>query len=110
MTALTSTSPNSILRVRGTLSRVNGHLVISEPKTERSPRNVPLSPATVALLGGSRRQAVERLKAASILVETGLVLTTGSGTAVNPKSHCGRSEAAKASGMNGVSLHTLWLI
>jgi len=46
---------NSILRVRGTLSRANGHLVISEPKTERSPRDVPLSPATVALLGGSRR-------------------------------------------------------
>lgn len=46
---------NSILRVRGTLSRANGHLVISEPKTERSPRNVPLSPATVALMGGSRR-------------------------------------------------------
>src|SRR5664279_609565 len=53
--ALTSTSPNSILRVRGPLSRANGHLVISEPKTERSPRNLPLSPATVALLGGSRR-------------------------------------------------------
>jgi hypothetical protein len=53
--ALTSTSPNSILRVRGTLSRANGHLAISEPKTERSRRNVPLSPATVALLGGSRR-------------------------------------------------------
>ena len=45
---------NSILRVRGTLSRANGHLVFSEPKTERSPRNVPLSPATAALLGGSR--------------------------------------------------------
>jgi len=29
---------NSILRVRGTLSRVIGHLVISEPRTERSPR------------------------------------------------------------------------
>ena len=43
--ALTSTSPNSILRVRGTLSRANGHLVISEPKTERSPRNVPRAPA-----------------------------------------------------------------
>ena len=53
--ALTSTSPNSILRVRGTLSRANGHLAISEPKTERSRRNVPLSPATVALMGGSRR-------------------------------------------------------
>jgi hypothetical protein len=28
--ALNSTSPNSILRVRGTLSRANEHLVISE--------------------------------------------------------------------------------
>jgi integrase len=45
---------NGLLRVRGTLSRVNGHLVISEPKTERSRLNVPLSPAAVALLGGSR--------------------------------------------------------
>ena len=50
---------NSILRVRGTLSRANGHLVISEPKTERSPRNVPLSPATVALLGGSSGRAAQ---------------------------------------------------
>src|ERR1035438_12913 len=48
----TPNSPNSILLVRGTLSRVNGHLVISEPKTERSRLNVPLSPAAVALLGG----------------------------------------------------------
>jgi integrase len=46
---------NSILRVRGTLSRANGNLVISEPRTERSRRNVPLSPATVSFLGGSRR-------------------------------------------------------
>jgi hypothetical protein len=45
---------NSILRVRGTLSRANGNLVISEPRTERSHRNVPLSPATAGLLGGSR--------------------------------------------------------
>jgi integrase len=65
---------NSLLRVRGTLSRANGHLVISETRTGRSPRNVPLSPATVALLRSVKAsQAVERLKAASILVETGLV-------------------------------------
>ena len=44
---------NGLLRLRGT--RANGHVVISEPKTERSRRDVPLSPATVALLGGSRR-------------------------------------------------------
>src|SRR5664280_597264 len=42
---------NSILRVRGTLFRVNGHLVISEPKTERLRRDVPLSPATCGALG-----------------------------------------------------------
>ena len=58
---------NGLLRVRGTLSRVNGHLVISEPKTERSRLNVPLSPAAVALLGGSRRaKVVERVTAASV--------------------------------------------
>ena len=28
---------NGLLRVRGTLSRVNGHLVISEPKTKLTP-------------------------------------------------------------------------
>jgi integrase len=42
---------NGLLRVRGTLSRVKrapGHR--SKPKTERSRRDVPLSPATVALL------------------------------------------------------------
>ena len=77
---------NGLLRVRGTLSRVNGHLVISEPKTERSRRDVPLSPATVALLRSVKAsQAVERLKAASIWVETGLVFTTESGTAVDMK-------------------------
>jgi len=60
--------------------------VISEPKTERSRRDVPLSPATVALLRSVKAsQAVERLKAASIWVETGLVFTTESGTAVDMK-------------------------
>ena len=58
---------NGLLRVRGTLSRANGHLVISEPKTERSRRDVPLSPTTVALLRSVKAsQAVERIKAASI--------------------------------------------
>jgi integrase len=76
---------NSLLRVRGTLSRANGHLVISEPKTKRSRRDVPLTPTTVALLRSVKaKQADERLKAVSIWVETGLVFTTESGTAVDP--------------------------
>jgi integrase len=77
---------NGILRARGTLSRVNGHVVISEPKTERSRRDVPLSPATVTLLRSVKAsQVIERLKAASIWVETGIVFTTESRTAVESR-------------------------
>jgi integrase len=61
-------------------------LVISEPKAKRSRRDVPLSPATVALLRSVKdSQAAERLKAASIWVETGLVFTTERGRAVDPR-------------------------
>src|ERR1035438_179864 len=60
--------------------------VISEPKTERSRRDVPLSPTSVALLRSIKAsQEDERLKAASIWVETGLVFTTESGTPVDPR-------------------------
>jgi integrase len=100
---------NGVLRVRGTLSRLDGHLVIGEPKTERSRRDVPLSPATVALLRSVKvSQAVERLKSASIWVETGHVFTTQIGTAVDPRNALRAiSTAAKASGMADVGLHTL---
>jgi hypothetical protein len=108
--ALTSSSPNSILRVRGTLSRANGHWSSVRPKPSAHPVTCPLPRDCGALGWVQASQAVERLKAASILVETGLVFTTGSGTAVNPRRHCGRSEAAKAWGMNGVGWHTLALI
>jgi len=99
---------NGVLRVRGTLSRVDGHLVIGEPKTERSRRDVPLSPATVALLRSVKvSQAVERLKADSIWVETHHV-TTQIGTAVDPRNALRAiSTAAKSSGMADVGLHTL---
>jgi integrase len=53
-------------------------------------------------------QAVERLTAASIWVETGHVFTTESGAAVDPRNALWAiSTAAKASGMTGVGLHTL---
>ena len=75
-----------VLQVRGTLSRVEGALVISEPRTERSCRDVPLSPATVALLRSVKvSQTVERLQAVSLWVETGHVFTTQIGTAVHPR-------------------------
>jgi len=63
----------------------NGLLRV-EPKAKRSRRDVPLSPATAALLRSVKAsQAVEPLKAASIWVETGLVFTTERGTAVDPR-------------------------
>ncbi|MHB8273554.1 MAG: tyrosine-type recombinase/integrase [Dermatophilaceae bacterium] len=100
---------NGVLRVRGTLSRVDGHLVIGEPKTQRSRRDVPLSPATVALLRSVKvSQAVERLKAASIWIETGHVFTTQIGTAVDPRNALRAiSTVAEASGFPDVGLHTL---
>lgn len=100
---------SGLLRVRGTLSRVEGHLVIGEPKTERSRRDVPLSPATVLLLRSVKAtQAGERLKAGSVWVETGHVFTTANGSAVDPRNALRAiSTAAKASGMTDVGLHTL---
>ena len=64
---------------------------------------------TVALLRSVKlSQAVERLKAVSIWVETGHVFTTQIGTAVDPRNALRAiSTAAKASGMTGVGLHTL---
>ena len=49
------------LKVRSTLGRVGGALMSSEPKTERSRRTVPLSPAVVAMLGKHKAaQAAEQ--------------------------------------------------
>ena len=43
------------LKVRKTVGRVGKELVTSEPKTDRSRRTVPLSPAVVALLKKQRQ-------------------------------------------------------
>ena len=52
------------LRVRKTVGRVSKASVFSEPKTGRSRRTVPLSPAVVAMLRKHRAaQAAERLRA-----------------------------------------------
>jgi integrase len=52
------------LTVTGTLRRTGGRLVFSEPKTERSRRTLPLSPAMVAMLRRHKTaQNAERLRA-----------------------------------------------
>jgi integrase len=70
---------------------------------------LPLSPATVALLRSVKAsQEGERLRGASIWVETGLVFTMERGTAVDPRNALRAiSTTAKALGMSGVGPHTL---
>jgi integrase len=97
------------LKVRKTLGRVGQELVLSEPKTERSRRTVPISPAVVAMLRKHRtEQKAERLRAGNQWLETGLVFTTEFGRPVDPRNFLRVIEdAARAAGMQGVGVHTL---
>jgi integrase len=97
------------LTVRGTLGRVNGALGITEPKTARSRRTVPLSAPLVALLRKhGTAQKREKLAAANQWTDSGLVFTTRLGRPVQGASvlHLITSAAASV-GLAEVSVHTL---
>lgn len=83
--------------------------MFSEPKTDRSRRTVPLSPAVVAMLRKHRKaQAAEKLRAGNQWRGSGLVFTTETGHAVDPRNLLRVVEgAAKAAGVEGVGVHTL---
>ncbi len=97
------------LRVAATLSRVGHQLVITEPKSPRSRRTVPLSPVVVQLLRAQRAaQAAERLRAVNQWTDTGLVFTTEFGTPVEPRNILRTIELAAAkAGLENVGVHTL---
>lgn len=97
------------LKVAATISRVDGRLLISEPKTDRSRRNVPLSPAVVAMLRKHRTaQKAEKLRAGNQWQESGLVFTTELGTPVDPRNLLRVVEAAaKKANVEGIGVHTL---
>jgi integrase len=98
------------LRVAATLGRVNGELVGTEPKTPRSRRTVPLSPAVIKVLRVQRAaQAGERLQALNQWEETGLMFTTELGTPVEPRYllHTLKLAAAKAGLDKSIGIHTL---
>ncbi len=98
-----------VLHVRGTLSRVNGRLLVTEPKTARSRRTVPVSPAVVALLRRHRTaQLQERLRAGNQWTDCGHVITTEAGSAVDPRNLLRTiTLAAKAAQIEHVGVHTL---
>jgi integrase len=97
------------LKVAATIARVNHALTITEPKTARSRRTVPLSPGVVAMLRKHRtEQKAERLRAGDQWTDTGLVFTPELGGAVDPRNLLRVIEAAaKAAGVSGVGVHTL---
>jgi integrase len=97
------------LKVRKTVGRVNKALVFSEPKTERSRRTVPLSPAVVALLRKHKAvQAAEQLRAGEQWQDSGLVFTNELGGPVDPRNLLRVIEvAAKAAGVKHIGVHTL---
>jgi integrase len=99
-----------LLRVRGTLARVAGELVVTETKTPRSRRVIPLSHAAERLLRDVRaNQRVERLRAGSIWQPTPYVFTTELGDPSDPRNALRALKAAvKRAGLpSSVGLHTL---
>lgn len=97
------------LKVAATLGRVGKELALTEPKSARSRRTIPLSPAIVALLKAQRvNQAAERLHAGDRWTNTGLVFTTAFGGPVDPRNLLRAVEVAAAkAGVEGVGVHTL---
>jgi integrase len=96
------------LKVLATIGRIGGQLVISAPKTERSRRTVPLSPAVIELLRKHRAaQAAERLRAGGQWQDSGLVFTTELGGPVDPRNLLRVVEvASKVVGVE-TDLHTI---
>jgi integrase len=88
---------------------VEGALVVTEPKTAKSRRTLPLSPAAVELLHAVRAaQAAERLRAGSAWHQTGYVFTTETGEPCDPRNALRALKiAAHKAGLPSVGLHTL---
>ena len=98
-----------VLRVRGTLARVDGALVVTEPKTAKSRRSVPLSSTAQRVLREVHTsQAEERLKAGSAWQQTSYVFTTELGTPYEPRNALRALQAAaRQVGLRDIGLHTL---
>lgn len=98
------------LRIRGTLSLVNGSLSVTEPKTVRSRRSVALSPALETVLRViQHEQANQRDRRGPLWHSTGFVFTTLDGQPVDPRNalRAFRSAAQAAGLPDSTNIHTL---
>jgi integrase len=99
----------AVLVVRGTLGRVGGRLLITEPKTDRSRRTLPISLALVTMLQAHRAdQEAERIAARDKWQDHGLVFASELGTPVDPRNILRTIQiAAQRAGMSDIGVHTL---
>jgi integrase len=100
---------NAMMRVRGTLSRVDGELQVTDTKTTKSRRSIPLAaPAVATLRAVKTREASDKLRAGNLWSQTGHVFTTELGEPCDPRNALrALSTAAKTVGLHNVGLHTL---
>jgi integrase len=85
---------SSLIRVRRTLTRNRGRLLLSEPKTKRSRRTVRLTEQAVHTLREHLAHQIEYMERLGDLYEDcGLVFATEKGTLVNPSNLRKRSFA-----------------
>jgi integrase len=97
------------MRVRGTLSRLDGSLTVTDPKSARSRRTIPISAHVADVLTRLRRRtAAERLQAGQLWRDTGFVFVTDVGEPCDPRNALRALKvAAKTAGLPSVGLHTL---
>lgn len=98
-----------MLRVRGTLMRLNGELRISEPKTEKGKRTLKLARVTLQALRAHRaRQQAEQMMAGRRWQDNDLVFPTTLGTAYEPRNLNRHFNALlERAGLRHVRLHDL---
>ncbi|MFT4010887.1 MAG: site-specific integrase [Nocardioidaceae bacterium] len=101
--------PAESARIKGTLARVDGKLVVGPPKTESSVRTIPLSPDALDVLRRLRaRQAADKLALGSKWVDSGFVFTTEFGEPCDPRNALRALVAAgERAGLPRIGLHTL---
>jgi integrase len=86
----------SLLRVRRSLRREAGRLVLGEPKTPGSRRTIALPDQVVRQLRDHRqRQIAARLRAGAEWQDTDLVFTTCTGGPIDPRNFRRRSRASR---------------
>ena len=97
------------LRVRGTLTRLDGELRVTDPKSSKSRRTIPLSEPALAVVREVRaRTTAERRLAEDLWMETGFVFVTDLGEPCDPRNALrALTVAARAAGLPRVGLHTL---